>query len=241
VKQIGNGSATVSPQFFRIAQGEFFCFAGARLGGDMIAATRFSTGLTLLAKRLPGRGFLADIKGTTAIEFAMISVPFFGLIGAIFETGSAYFRSAQLQLTTETASRAVLTHSTTTGMTYQQFINNNVCTWQTTGTVKPGTLSRMFDCTKVLVDIRSPANWGAADTGNSFYTTPNAGTTVISMPAAGQIAVVRIVYPMTVLSGMFAGSTITGSNYGQIRTGQTQYNGNWSYMLMGIAAFRVEP
>jgi Flp pilus assembly protein TadG len=207
----------------------------------MTAVKRFSTRLSLLAKRLPGKGFLADVKGTTAIEFAMISVPFFGLIGAIFETGAAYFRTAQLQLATETASRAVLTHSTAAGITYQQFINNNVCTWQTTGTVKPGTLSRMFDCSKVLVDIRSPANWGAADTGNSFYTSPNTGSTVINMPAAGQIAIVRIVYPMTVLTGMFGGSNITGNTYGQIRTGQTQYNGNWSYMLMGIAAFRVEP
>jgi len=207
----------------------------------MTGANRFTKGLSLLARRLPRKGFLADARGTTAIEFAMISVPFLGLIGAIFETGTVYFRTAQLQMATETASRAVLTHSTAAGLTYQQFVDNNVCTWQASGVVKPGTLSTMFDCSKLLVDVRSPANWGTADTGNSFYNTPNAGSSAIIMPTPGQIAIVRIVYPMTVLSGILGGGVFKGNTYGQIRAGQTQYNSAWTYMLMGIAAFRVEP
>lgn len=207
----------------------------------MTVANRFLTRLSLLAKQRPRKGFLADTKGTTAIEFAMISVPFLGLIGAIFETGAVYFRTAQLQMATETASRAVLTHSTAAGMTYQQFINNNVCTWQASGVVKPGTLSTMFDCSKLLIDVRSPANWGTADTGSSFYNTPNDNASVINMPQPGQIAIVRIVYPMTVLSGFLGGSVFKGDSYGQVRAGQTQYNSAWTYMLMGIAAFRVEP
>lgn len=207
----------------------------------MTAANRFTSRFSLLAKRLPGKGFLADVRGTTAIEFAMISVPFLGLIGAIFETGSVYFRTAQLQMATETASRAVLTHSTASGLTYKQFVDQNICTWKNSGVVKPGTLSTMFDCDKILVDVRSPASWGTADTGNSFYNTPNAGASVINMPAPGQIAIVRIVYPMTVLSGMLGGGVFKGNTYGQIRNGQTLYNSAWTYMIMGIAAFRVEP
>ncbi|WP_457797130.1 TadE/TadG family type IV pilus assembly protein [Methylocystis sp. S23] len=207
----------------------------------MPAANRFVTRLSLLAKRLSRRGFLADVKGTTAIEFAMISVPFLGLIGAIFETGAVYFRTAQLQMATETASRAVLTHSTDPGLTYKQFVDKNVCTWKATGAVKPGTLSTMFDCDKIMVDVRSPASWGAAETSNSFYSTPNAGSSVINMPAPGQIAIVRIVYPMTVISGLLGGGVFKGDSYGQIHTGQMRYNSAWTYMLMGIAAFRVEP
>jgi Flp pilus assembly protein TadG len=210
-------------------------------GKNMTFAIRPFTCLSRFAKRLPRKGFFANIRGTTAVEFAMISVPFFGLIGAIFETGSAYFRTAQLQIATESASRAVLTHSTAANMTYQQFIDNNVCTWQASGVVKPGTLSTMFDCSQVLVDIRSPASWGAADTTNGFYNTPAARSSVINMPAAGQIAIVRIVYPTSVLMGLLGGGVFTGNTYSQIRTGQTQYNSTWSYMLMGIAAFRVEP
>jgi Flp pilus assembly protein TadG len=206
----------------------------------MIAASRF-TCLSGLKSLLPRKNFLADRKGTTAIEFAMISVPFLGLIGAIFETGTIYFRTSQLQMATETASRAILTHSTATGLTYKQFVDNNICTWQALGTVKPGTLSTMFDCSKIMVDVRSPTSWGAADTGNNFYNTPNPLSQVIAMPAPGQIAIVRIAYPMAVISGFLGGSVFSGSSYGQIRSGQVQYNGAWTTMLMGIAAFRVEP
>lgn len=194
-----------------------------------------------LRKRVFRRGFFVDKAGTTAVEFAMISVPFLGLIGAILETGSVYFRNAQLQMATETASRAVLTHTTTAGLTYQQFINNYVCTWQTSGVVKPGTLSTMFDCSKLLVDIRSPIGWSTSNTGNDIYGTPNPGNTVINMPEPGQIAIVRIVYPMPVLAGFLGGGVFTGQTISQIRAGQVTYNNAWTHMLLGIAAFRVEP
>lgn len=207
----------------------------------MTVASRSIYRLARLEKRLPRRGFLKDVRGTTAIEFAMISVPFLGIIGAIFETGTVYFRTAQLQMATETASRAVLTHSTAANLTYQQFVDQSVCTWQASGTVKPGTLSTMFDCSKLMVDVSSPTSWGGADTSNDFYTTPNARSQVIAMPPAGQIAIVRIAYPMTVLSGFLGGTVFKGGSYGQVRNGQVQYNGAYTNMLMGIAAFRVEP
>jgi Flp pilus assembly protein TadG len=197
--------------------------------------------LVKLQSLLPRKGFLKDRKGTTAIEFAMISVPFIGLIGAIFETGTVYFRNAQLQMATETASRAVLTHSTASGLTYSQFVNQSVCTWKTSGTVKPGTLSTMFDCSKILVDVRKATSWGAADTGNNFYNTPNDPNSAIVMPQPGEIAIVRIAYPMTVLSGLLGGGVMKGQSFGKVTAGNVQYNGALTTMLMGIAAFRVEP
>lgn len=187
------------------------------------------------------RSFISDRAGATAVEFAMIAVPFLGLIGAIFETGAIYFRTAQLQMATETASRSVLTHSTAANLTYKQFVDQNICTWKSQGVVKPGTLSTMFDCDKILVDVSNPGTWSAASVSNGIYTSPNPGSTVIAMPAAGQIAVVRIVYPMTVISGFLGGGAFTGQSYGQIRVGQVSYNSKWTYMLMGISAFRVEP
>lgn len=207
----------------------------------MTAFKHFTSRIRALTQRTARGGFLSDCKGTTAIEFAMISVPFLGLIGAIFETGAVYFRTAQLQMATETASRAVLTHSTAAGLTYKQFVDQNICTWQTSGTIKPGTLSKMFDCSKIMVDVRSPVTWGSADTGNNFYTTPNPSGSVINMPSPGQIAIVRIAYPMTVISSILGGSVFKGSNFSKIRAGQVNYNSAWTTMLMGVAAFRVEP
>ncbi|PPD44263.1 MAG: pilus assembly protein TadE [Methylocystis sp.] len=207
----------------------------------MTTASRFKNRLAKLRNIAPRKGFLKDRRGTTAIEFAMISVPFLGIIGAIFETGTAYFRTAQLQMATETASRAVLTNRTAAGLTYKQFVEQSVCTWQLSGTVKPGTLGKMFDCSKILVDVRRAASWGAADTGNNFYNTPNDPNGAINVPKSGEIAIVRIAYPMTVLSGLLGGSVFKGAPQGQVRAGQIQYGGNWTTMLMGMAAFRVEP
>jgi Flp pilus assembly protein TadG len=203
---------------------------------------RFTSCLRRFTKRRPGTGFLAEISGTTAIEFAMISVPFIGLIGAIFETGMTYFRTAQLQMATESASRAVLTHSTAAGLTYQQFVDQYVCTWQASGTVKSGTLSTMFDCSKLMVSIDSPTSWDTAASGytsNTFTAAPR--TQTIAMPAAGKIAIVRVVYPATVIMGFLGGSVFKNAGITPITSGQTQYNNAWTYMLLGIAAFRVEP
>lgn len=183
------------------------------------------------------------MRGTTAIEFAMISVPFLGLIGAIFETGTVYFRTAQLQMATESASRAVLTHSLPAGYTYDKLVRERLCTWKnadgTTGSVQPGTLGQMFDCDQLQVDVQALSSWSGS-TNNSLPT--HLRTDAITLPAPGQIAIVRVVYPMTVLMGLVGGSPMTGGGgYKQIRNGQTQSGSTWTYKLMGIAAFRVEP
>lgn len=189
------------------------------------------------------RRFAANRRGALSVEFAMVSVPLFGLIGAIFEVGLVYLRSEQLQNVTQNASRAVLTHSVS-NMTYQNFIENHVCTWQSSGTVAPGTLSKSFDCSKLLVDVSNPSSWAGAGTSNSFYTSPNALGSTIAMPAAGSIAVVRIVYPMPMVSAILTGGILKGMTLGNGKTANgwiTSYNGVWSHMLLGVAAFRVEP
>jgi hypothetical protein len=193
----------------------------------MTAVDRFLARFRRLTKRSPNSRFLADRRGTTAIEFAMISVPFIGLLGAIFETGTVYFRSAQLQMATEKASRSVLTHSTATGLTYQQFIDQNLCA--------AGKLSTMFDCSKLLVEISNPAVWSGVGT---FAAGDPAS--IINMPQPGQIAIVRVIYPLNVVMGFLAGSTV-GGGFSKIKVGQTTSNGAQAHMIMGVAAFRVEP
>ncbi len=187
------------------------------------------------------RRFCAARGGSVAVEFVMISIPFLGLIAAIFETGLVYFRSQQLQFVTQNAGRAVLTHSVG-NMTYQQFIDGYVCTWQSgAGSVAPGTLSTLFDCSKLLVDISSPSDWSHATITNSLYTSPNALGSTITMPAAGQIAIVRIAYPLSTVASILTGGVLKGMTVGKSTAGLTSYNGAWTHMLMGVYAFRVEP
>lgn len=164
----------------------------------------------------------------------MVAVPLIGLIGAIFESGMVYFNNAQLQTVTEIASRALLTNNGVAGQTYQQFIDSSVCTWQNGGVVAKGTLSKAFDCSKIMVDISSPTSWSSADASNDFTSSPPSRSQVITLPASGQIAVVRIAYPMPVLAAILTGGAFTGQTISHVATGQTQ-------MLLGVSAFRVEP
>jgi Flp pilus assembly protein TadG len=181
-----------------------------------------------------GRAFLADRKATTAVEFAMIAVPFFGLIGAVFETGAVYFKTAQLQHVTESVSRNVLTNSLTVSMTNNQFRDTYVCP----------KLGALFTCSNIMIDISSPASWGAANTANDFYSTytsSNKGAASIAIPGQGQIAVVRIAYPMPQLMAILSGGAFAGQTIAQTHAGQVQYNSSWNHMLLGVFAFRVEP
>ena len=51
------------------------------------------------------RNFAADTRGATAVEFALVAVPFLGLLMAIFQAGFAYFASENLQAATQSAAR----------------------------------------------------------------------------------------------------------------------------------------
>lgn len=184
------------------------------------------------------RGFIENRAGTTAIEFGMIAIPFLGLLGAVFETGFVQFKQAQLQVATEVASRAVLTNNVGSSITYKDFIEKYVCTWKKSGKVEPGTLSRMFDCSKVMIDIATPAQWANANTANDFYSTYDAGKNFVP-PPGGTIAIIRVAYPMGVIMNILTGSAL--STISVMREGQTQYKGAWTHMLLGVSAFRVEP
>jgi Flp pilus assembly protein TadG len=192
-----------------------------------------------LAKIRSVSSFIADRKGATAIEFAMIAMPFLGLIGAVLETGLVYFQTAQLQMTTEYASRSVLVGTMPAGLTYQQFVNQYICTWQTTGTVSPYTLSKMFDCSKVRVDISVPTSWNNSNTANNFYAAANPSATIL-LPPSGQIGVVRIAYPVPAFIAVLTGGVFTGQTINHTTTGQTTVNGAATYIIMGIYAFKAE-
>lgn len=193
------------------------------------------------AKNIRMRRFLSNEKGSTAVEFAMIAVPFLGLLGAIFEAGMVHFNSAQLQTVTELASRSIQTNTATAGMTYQQFIDNSVCSWQKSGVVNAGTLSKAFDCSKIIVTITSPSGWGSASVGGSFYLTPPSRNSVIALPATQQIAVVQIAYPMTPVAAILSGGALTGQTITRNTKGEIMFNSALTDMLVGVYAFRVEP
>ncbi len=198
-----------------------------------------NTFLARLRRRLLRITFLKNRDGVTAVEFALIGVPFLGLLCAIFQTGMVYFEGAILQETTQVASRAILTQSAAAGMTYGTFLSTYVC---------PPT-SVLFNCSSLQASIQdlgnsTSTNWQAASSdysGNFYNKANNTASTVINMPPAGDIAVVRIMYPMNQMAAIIAGTALR-PGYGAMTTGQTTLaNGQLVTMLVGVYAFRVEP
>ncbi len=191
-----------------------------------------------LRERRARSGFFRHRRGTTTIEFAMVAVPFLGLLTAIFETGFVFFENAQLQEATEAASRALLTNSVQSGISYQTFLNQYVCP----------RLSTMFTCANLQMAVNvvgGDTSWGAvsaSDTQNNIYSGSYNPNTLLPVPAAQQIAVLRVVYPMSQVAGILTGGAFGGGGpIGVMHTGQQFINGNWVNMLMGIYAFQVEP
>jgi Flp pilus assembly protein TadG len=193
-------------------------------------------GIAHLRGRLAGKRRFRRRRGATTVEFAIVAVPFLGLLTAIFETGFVYFENAQLQEVTETASRSLLTNTLASGATYQTFLANNVCP----------KLSKMFVCANLQMEIDvvgSTWNNASSYTQNNVYSGNYNPSQVFTMPQPGQIAVVRIVYPMSPMAMILTGGAFGGGGkISDVSAGMQQdVNNNWVNMLMGIYAFKVEP
>jgi Flp pilus assembly protein TadG len=189
--------------------------------------------MTSRRRRLAGANIFRRRRGATAIEFAIIAVPFLGLLAAIFETGFVFFENAQLQEVTETASRTLLTNAASSGMTYNTFLTQNVCP----------KLASMINCSKLQmeVDVLTATTWNSATnyTLNNIFSTNYSSSAALPIPAPGQIAIVRIVYPMTPIAAVLTGGAFGGG--GAIRKFDFTSGSSGFNMLMGIYAFKVEP
>jgi len=152
------------------------------------------------ARRVLGRGtgFAEDSRGATAVEFGIVSIPFFMILCAIFEAAFLLFNQSNLENATYEASRQLLTgqiqangqNSTDQATTFK----NLLC----------GKLWRNFSCSNVKVDVRS-----AADYTNSFDTSKTVCATGQSNSytpgSSGNVLVVRVCYPYPLYFNRFSG------------------------------------
>jgi Flp pilus assembly protein TadG len=158
-------------------------------------------------------------EGTVAIEFAIVAVPFFGLMYAIFQTTLIFFAGQVFESAVADAARQIMTGNTKTFSATD--FKNAVCAG----------VPAVFDCKNgILLDVRTYASYATAQA-----TPPPLKDGVLdptqfgfSTSGASQIVVVRAVYPFPVYMrpfGINMGNTDSGTNY----------------MLIATAAFRNEP
>ena len=182
------------------------------------------------------RQFCQDCNGATAVEFAMISVPFLGLMFAIFETAFVFLAQEGLDAATSTAARQLMTGQAQ-GMSITsatQFANSLIC-----NPTAPAQriLPSFIDCTKLVVDVSQAASFANTDVSNDFIKNP---TTNYNPGGANCIAVVRVAYPMPVYLSILSANKLVATGNDNT-SGQSSYNGTMSYMLLSTAAFRNEP
>ncbi len=168
------------------------------------------------------RRFRADRDGVTSVEFAMVSVPFFGTLFAVLETAFAFFASQTLETALADSARQILTgqaqgNAAITSAT--QFRDQVMCNGSNT------MLPSFIDCSQVKVDIRTVTSFSAADLARPDYQTM---TMQYDPGAAGSIVVVRAVYPLPVYVSLLG------------TQGTVDINGR-RRILFATATFRNEP
>lgn len=190
-------------------------------------------------------GFLRDRKASIAVEFGLIWLPFIALFGATVDVALLYYMDTQLQIVTDNVSRMLRVNSVArfpdnqdwSQLYYNQFIETYVCTWQkNNGVVAPGTLGKMFDCSKLVMLVQSLGQWSRAYMDDDFRIPPQTGR--MRLPTGGGIGVVRIGYPIDSYFGFIgrSNSRVTTSEDPDGTRGIRRSNA-----LVGVAAFRVEP
>ena len=97
--------------------------------------------------------FRRDGRGSTAVEFAMLALPFLSLVFAIFETSMVHMTSQVLQTAVTEASRKIMTGQAQKGSFTAQDFKNEVCK----------NVKAFFNCPNDLkVDVQSFASFAAA-------------------------------------------------------------------------------
>ncbi|MFB9269252.1 TadE/TadG family type IV pilus assembly protein [Bradyrhizobium erythrophlei] len=148
-----------------------------------------------ITKRSRWRAFLADRKGVTAVEFALIGTPFIALLVALIQTFLVFFAQQLLETVVIQSSRMILTgQAQGQSLTQAQFANvvcSNVVT--------------LFNCNKLMIDVQVAGSWTSANTGTPSLTFDASGNVTNSWQynpgSPGDIVVVRVMYQWPVLLG----------------------------------------
>ncbi len=108
-----------------------------------------------------GRKFARDDRGVTMIEFGILAIPFFAIIGATLETALVLMASQILDSAVYDASRQVRTgQAQSANMTEAQF-RAAIC----------GGLYGLFDCSKLRIRVSIVNNFNSATVTNPVNTT----------------------------------------------------------------------
>ena len=174
-----------------------------------------------LAQRLPkrlARRFVRDQNGASAVEFALVALPFLALLFAILETALVFFAGQTLETAVADASRLILTGQAQTANYSQQDFKKAVC----------DRIYGLFDCNGVYVDVKQYSSFSAVN-NMSPVNNGNFDTTKMTYVPGGPgcIEVVKLYYRWPVYVSLLGNSL-------------SNLNGNYR-LLVATSVFRNEP
>jgi Flp pilus assembly protein TadG len=159
--------------------------------------------------------------GGAAVEFALVAAPFFALLMALFQTALVFFAGRVLDVTTEEASRYILTgQAQQSNMTQAGF-----ATWVC------GKTFALFNCNNFMINVQNYTDFASASTAMPTLTFGNNGqvsnTWAWSPGEPGDIVVVQVMYQWPVVLGPL------GFNLSNLANGNR--------LLVSTAVFKNEP
>lgn len=169
------------------------------------------------------RRFARADRGATAVEFAIIALPFLTLLFGIIELGMVFMVSTTLQNATDNAARQIRTGQfQTSGANTKGDFKNLVCasmSWLSTPCA-----------TKLTVDVQTFATFTAlSNTGQVNAATFDPNNTCWSSGQPGDIVLVRTFYQWDIFTPMLNAALV---NMG---------NGSGKRLINAATSFRNEP
>lgn len=171
------------------------------------------------------RRFARARQGATAIEFAIIALPFMILLFGIIELGMVFLVSVTLQNATDNAARQIRTGQLQNGGSNTKTAFASLVCANMTWLSAPCS-------SKLTVDVQTFANFTAlSNAGQIDPTTFNPNTTQWSSGQAGDIVLVRTYYQWDIFTPMLNASLVnmgTGSGKRLIGAATSFRNEPWS-------------
>jgi Flp pilus assembly protein TadG len=163
------------------------------------------------------RRFSRNQKGSTAVEFAILSFPFFLLLFGIIECSLLFFAGQMLESSVDEVGRKIRTGQLNNTMTEQQF-KDEIC----------AATSLLFTCTDIKVDLKVAATFDQlqdpptpqnGDVDTSAYN--------FTAPCPEQIAMITVTYEWPIFTNYVA------AHVSELNSGNA--------LLNAMAVFRTEP
>ena len=139
-----------------------------------------------LIHRAMRRGFSRNEKGAVAVEFGLLALPFFAIIGAILETSFFFLASQVLDSAVDTSARYIRTGQARAADFTADDFRTMIC----------DRLYGMFDCANLRIDVETLSNFSAASFTSPLDPLTNdwTDTQVYTNGATSGVMSVRVYY-----------------------------------------------